>query len=209
VSGRRLCFAFRIAGLATSSGFARDSGWPGGAFGLRMLSKTGLTIFFFCGEPFLAINQPPLTLFGNAKDAIAAAGRVSIHVRETKFRIAPLVPQTHHGFLEVKAGSEPLKLVYFCGGLGFTATRCFREDSQRIRGLCAAALLKLVNPIGHGPYHIARRFTCSIGFSLSRGPELFTLFDYSNCFLLRHCCSSELPVEFYVSNEFIVAQFPN
>ena len=56
VSGRRLCFALRMAGLATSSGLARESGCPGGAFGLRMLSKIGLAVFFdFCGELFLAI----------------------------------------------------------------------------------------------------------------------------------------------------------
>jgi hypothetical protein len=36
-----LCFALRPAGLANESGFERDNGCPGGAFGLRMLSKTG------------------------------------------------------------------------------------------------------------------------------------------------------------------------
>ncbi len=66
VSGRRLCLAFRIAGLATSSGFARESGCPGGAFGLRMLSKTGLAICFFDfrGELFLAMFSLHSRLFG-------------------------------------------------------------------------------------------------------------------------------------------------
>ena len=40
-SGRCLCFAFRPAGRATSSGLARDIGCPGGAPGLRILSNTG------------------------------------------------------------------------------------------------------------------------------------------------------------------------
>lgn len=62
-SGRRLCFAFLCAGRATSSGFARDRGCPGGATGFRMLSNTGLacTRFDFGGEPRLAISAPPLT----------------------------------------------------------------------------------------------------------------------------------------------------
>ncbi len=60
-SGRRLCLALRPAGRATSSGFARLRGCPGGAVGLRMLSKIGLV----CGpfEPlreefFLVISNP-------------------------------------------------------------------------------------------------------------------------------------------------------
>ncbi len=72
--------------------------------------------------------------------------------------------------------------------LGFTATRRLRKDSQRIRGFSAATLLKLGNPIGYSFNHFARRFTSSSsGFHLDRGPGLFAFFDYSNCFLLRHC----------------------
>ena len=61
-SGRRLCFALRPAGRATSSGLARESGCPGGAPGLRMLSNTGRARwrFPFRGELFLTIIQPPL-----------------------------------------------------------------------------------------------------------------------------------------------------
>lgn len=61
-SGRCLCFALRCAGRATSSGFARDRGCPGGATGLRMLSNTGraCTLFPFGGELRLAIIEPPL-----------------------------------------------------------------------------------------------------------------------------------------------------
>jgi|SRR5687768_1122065 len=57
VSGRRLCFALRWAGRATSSGFARERGCPGGATGLRMLSNTGIAcdLFVFGGELRLAI----------------------------------------------------------------------------------------------------------------------------------------------------------
>lgn len=41
-SGGRLCLAFRPAGRATSSGFERVKGCPGGAIGFRILSNTGL-----------------------------------------------------------------------------------------------------------------------------------------------------------------------
>jgi hypothetical protein len=60
-NGGRLCFAFRCDGRAISSGFARDNGCPGGAFGLRMLSKITLLSILFFGldrELFLAIRQP-------------------------------------------------------------------------------------------------------------------------------------------------------
>jgi len=75
-----LCFALRIAGRATSSGFARDRGWPGGALGLRILSKTGLAGCFllFRGELFLTIAQPPLTSLLDSDDAIAATEDVSM-----------------------------------------------------------------------------------------------------------------------------------
>jgi hypothetical protein len=55
--GRRLCFALRPAGRATSSGLARDSGCPGGALGFLMLSNTGRACdrLVFGGELRLAI----------------------------------------------------------------------------------------------------------------------------------------------------------
>jgi hypothetical protein len=70
-SGRRLCLAFRPAGRATSSGFDRDKGCPGGAIGLRMLSKTGLEDFpfpFLPGVLFLAIFEPA-AMDGSVLDA--------------------------------------------------------------------------------------------------------------------------------------------
>lgn len=59
-SGRRLCLALRPAGRATSSGFDLDNGCPGGATGLRMLSKMGLEDFPlpFADGAFLAISEP-------------------------------------------------------------------------------------------------------------------------------------------------------
>ena len=56
----RLCLAFRPAGRATSSGFARDKGCPGGATGLRMVSKRGLEDFplLFPEVLFLDITRP-------------------------------------------------------------------------------------------------------------------------------------------------------
>ena len=90
----------------------------------------------------------------------------------------------------------------FCGGpirrpdLGFTATRRLRKDSQCGRGFIAAALLKLRNPIGYSFHHFARRFTSSSCFHLGCcGPGLFAFFDYSDCFLLRHCFFSSFPLE--------------
>ena len=62
-SGRCLCFAFRPAGRATSSGLARVKGWPGGAPGFLMLSKIAREEFSFaslCGEFFLAMSTPAL-----------------------------------------------------------------------------------------------------------------------------------------------------
>ena len=43
--------------------------------------------------------------------------------------------------------------------LGFATAWCLREDTERIRRFGATALLKLVNPIGNGSDHIARRFS--------------------------------------------------
>lgn len=55
-----MCFALRPEGLASSSGFARERGCPGGAFGLRILSNTGLTDFLsdFDEAAFLAMVGP-------------------------------------------------------------------------------------------------------------------------------------------------------
>ena len=184
-----MCFALRIAGLATSSGFARAIGCPGGAFGLRMLSKTGLALCFldFCGELFLAI----LSLHSRC---VGTKPMLAPHQRGVKQNVRESRPRPLGG----RAGSQPLIVVnYFWGGLGFTATRRLREDSQRVRGFCAAALLKFIDPVGHGIDHVARRFTCGV-LSLGCGRSddlLFTLFNYANCFLLRHCCIFELPVE--------------
>jgi len=84
VSGGRLCFALRIAGLATSSGLARAMGWPGGAFGLRMLSKTGLVPFFdFCGELFLAILSLHSRCFGTESMLAPRQRRVKQNVWRT------------------------------------------------------------------------------------------------------------------------------
>lgn len=95
-SGRRLCFALRMAGLATSSGLARDSGWPGGAFGFRILSNTGraLSFFPFCGELFLAI----LSLHA------CCAERCRCYRRPE--RVSNRSVQTHHGLVEVKPGQK-------------------------------------------------------------------------------------------------------
>jgi hypothetical protein len=91
-----------------------------------------------------------------------------------------------------------LRVTYLlCGGLCFTATRSLGEDPQRIRRFSAATLLELVNPIGHGSDHITRRFTSSVCLNLGCRPGLLTLFDDSDCFLLRHCCFFELPVGIY------------
>ena len=57
-SGRRLCLAFLPDGRAISSGFERDRGWPGGATGFRIRSKTGLEFLIVLPgvrELFLAI----------------------------------------------------------------------------------------------------------------------------------------------------------
>src|SRR5688572_9049366 len=118
----------------------------------------------------------------------------------------------HTPAFEVKPGSHLYSCFdYFWGGLSFTATRRLREDSQRSRGLNAAALLEFVDPVGHGFHHIARSFTRRVGLSLGyrRANLLFTLFNYSNCFLLRHCFFLSFPLESIVSNEFLVSQFPN
>ena len=90
VSGRRLCFAFRCAGRATSSGFARVRGCPGGATGLRMLSNTGLACirFDFGGAARLAISAPPLTFFKRiCGDASAARKPVSTNTPSACERI--------------------------------------------------------------------------------------------------------------------------
>ena len=82
--------------------------------------------------------------------------------------------------------------------LGFTAARRLRKDSQRVRGFNAAALLKFRNPIGYSFDHFTRRFTSSGSFHLGYyWPGLFAFFDYSDCFLLRHCFFFELPVGIY------------
>ena len=67
--GGLLCLALRPAGRATSSGFDLDSGCPGGAFGLRMLSNIGLPDFSladFCADVFLAIFLFPAFRFESA-----------------------------------------------------------------------------------------------------------------------------------------------
>src|ERR1043165_763295 len=78
VSGRRLCFAFRPAGRATSSGLAREIGCPGGAPGLPMLSNTGRACWGlpFRGDLLLTINQPPLNLLGFGRDATKRTSKI-------------------------------------------------------------------------------------------------------------------------------------
>ena len=196
---------------------------------MRMLSKTGLVPFFdFCGELFLAILSLHSRCFGTESMLAPRQRRVKQNVnRTTKQMCFPLRVTSRQREVSRKerpslnrlrplggrAESEPYSLVnYFRGGLSFTATRRLREDSQCVRGFCAAALLKFVDPVGHRIDHIARRFTCRV-LSLACGWSddlLLTLFDYANCFLLRHCCIFELPVwNLFVSNEFRVTQFPN
>src|SRR6185369_10033115 len=76
VSGRCLCFAFRPAGRATSSGLAREIGCPGGAPGLRMLSKIGRASrrFDFGGELLLSIIGLH-SVCSDRRDAIATQTR--------------------------------------------------------------------------------------------------------------------------------------
>ena len=68
--------------------------------------------------------------------------------------------------------------------LGFATPWRLGKHPQRIRGLSAALLLKLRDPVSHGTNHIARRFAGGICFSLDDGADLFALLNYSNCFLL-------------------------
>ena len=103
-----------------------------------------------------------------------------------------------------------MRLSGFAGyrDLGFAATRRLGENSERVRGLYAASLLKLVNPIGHGPNHIARRFAGGVCFCLNDRADLLALFHYSNLFLLRHASFSSCRRSLLVSNEFLATQFP-
>ena len=166
--------------------------------------RPGALFLRFLWRTFSRHTQPPLTLFWNGVDASATPKDVSNKTSVSK-RICLALARgqwkrrrsKQTTALGGRAESEPYSLVnYFRGGLSFTATRRLREDSQCVRGFCAAALLKFVHPVGHRIDHIARRFTCRV-LSLGCGRSddlLFTLFDYANCFLLRHCCFFELPV---------------
>jgi hypothetical protein len=91
-SGGRLCFALRPAGLASSSGFERESGCPGGAVGLRILSNTGLTDFLsdLDEAAFLTIVEP--FAFSGGIDASSQFRRVSMNKLMTRDR-QRLVPR--------------------------------------------------------------------------------------------------------------------
>src|SRR5215213_4015855 len=94
-SGRRLCFALRPAGRATSSGLARDIGWPGGAPGLRILSNTGRACCLdFRGELLLTITQPPLCLSGSAVMLAPAETECQLYYEKQRARddFRPLAP---------------------------------------------------------------------------------------------------------------------
>ena len=93
--------------------------------------------------------------------------------------------------------------------LGFATPWSFREDSQRVGGLCTSFLLKLGNPIGYCLYHFTRRFTSGIDFGTGiYWALLLALLDNSNCFFLRHLFILNF-VFLPVSNEILAIQFPN
>src|ERR1051325_1801275 len=71
--------------------------------------------------------------------------------------------------------------------LGFTTARCLGNHPQRVSRLSSTLLLELVNPIGHRLHHIARGFTSGRSLRFNNWTSLLALFNYLDCFLLRHC----------------------
>jgi len=177
-SGRRLCLALRPAGRATSSGFARDKGCPGGALGLRILSNTGRARcrFVFGGELLLAIIRlhsviRKLRCYRQRKRSV---NKVKGASGFTVFTV-PLAPYLFQ---------KPATLL--CE-LGFATSRRLREEPQCVRRFGPALLLKLRNPSGYSFHHITRRLTSGICLCLDDWAGFFALLYDSNCFLLRHC----------------------
>src|SRR6185503_10374662 len=116
---------------------------------LRMPSNSGRACcrFPFRGELLLVITQLHLVV-RITRDASAVGNPVSTDKKKTGARWRmPLAPCFSSGVL-----SEI--------GLGFATPRRLGKHSQRIRSLGAASLLKLIDPVGHGLHHVARRFTC-------------------------------------------------
>jgi len=100
--------------------------------------------------------QPPLTIVRNGADAIAAPDGSQTNPKQDTPRLFEVKPESHLFSC----------FDYFWGGLGFTATRRLRKDSQRVGGLSTAALLELVDPVRYRINHIARRLACRISLSL-------------------------------------------
>src|SRR3954468_10214358 len=61
--------------------------------------------------------------------------------------------------------------------LGFATPRRLGKHPQRVRCLGAAFLLKLGDPVSHGPNHVARRFTSGSCFCFNNGTGFLALLD--------------------------------